>query len=314
MGKIVYTEEQNKFILENCNKYYLDELTRLFNKKFNENKSYDSMKNKVKNMTKNYKLRDKKENLLKRKSLFNEEEHNFLKENRNQYNSLEELRNAFNENFNRNITYNSIKAYCGRHNLLTEGRRKPHTYTKEELEWTKNNYQKYMLEKRFDNDKFREDFYNLFNHKLIENDIRNLIVIKLGIELPYNQKMVVKSINEDLYPIGYEVFNKNAWYVKVAYNKIEHNKNRLCINYRRKANVMYEKYNNVKIDDKKQIVFMLNGDKNDFSKENLISVDKDVNKSYNSKYKSSNNEFQNVKLKKLALMNIQLKHIIDNLK
>lgn len=186
-------------------------------------------------------------------------------------------------------------------------RRLPHKFSEEELQWVKDNYQNYCLEKVFNHKKFCDDFNKNFNHKLIKNDSRNLIVLKLGIQLPYSQKDYINNLKA---PIGHEVLTKNGWFVKVSNNKVEKNKNSLLINYRRKSNIMYEQYYNCKIDDKKQYVMFIDNDFNNLKKENLMLVNWNAQKRYNSKYKSQNNEFENKELKKTAIMLCQLETIV----
>ena len=48
MGKIIYTEEQNLWFINNSQNHTIDEIKNMFNYTFNENKSYDSIKSKLK--------------------------------------------------------------------------------------------------------------------------------------------------------------------------------------------------------------------------------------------------------------------------
>lgn len=307
MGKIIYTEEQNLWLINNSQNHTIDEIKNMFNYTFNENKSYDSIKSKLKNMKLNFEKLDKTLNWKKKNNLYTQEEKEWLINNRKKYKNIEELRAAFNEKFSRQSTYQSIKTFFGKRKVYDGKRRLPHKFSEEELQWVKDNYQNYCLEKVFNHKKFCDDFNKNFNHKLIKNDSRNLIVLKLGIQLPYSQKDYINNLKA---PIGHEVLTKNGWFVKVSNNKVEKNKNSLLINYRRKSNIMYEQYYNCKIDDKKQYVMFIDNDFNNLKKENLMLVNWNTQKRYNSKYKCQNNEFENKELKKTAIMLCQLETIV----
>ena len=69
MGKIIYTEEQNLWFINNCQNHTIDEIKNMFNCTFNENKSYDSIKSKLKNMKLNFKKLDKTLNWKKKRNL-----------------------------------------------------------------------------------------------------------------------------------------------------------------------------------------------------------------------------------------------------
>ena len=307
MGKIIYTEEQNLWLINNSQNHTIDEIKNMFNCTFNENKSYDSIKSKLKNMKLNFEKLDKTLNWKKKNNLYTQEEKEWLINNRKEYKNIEELRIAFNEKFSRQSTYQSIKTFFGKRKVYDEKRRLPHKFSEEELQWVKDNYQNYCLEKVFNHKKFCDDFNKKFNHILINNDVRNLIVLKLGIQLPYSQKDYINNLKA---PIGHEVLTKNGWFVKISNNKVEKNKNSLLINYRRKSNIMYEQYYNCKIDDKKQYVMFIDNDFNNLKKENLMLVNWNAQKRYNSKYKCQNNEFENKELKKTAIILCQLETIV----
>ncbi len=309
MGKIIYTEEQNLWFINNSKNHTIDEIKNMFNCTFNENKSYDAIKSKLKNMKLNFKRLDNTLNWKKKRNLYTQEETEWIVNNRKKYKKIEELRVAFNEKFSREITYKSIKTFLARRKIYDGKRRLPHKFSEEELQWVKDNYQNYFLEKVFNHKKFCDDFNKKFNHILRNNDVRNLIVLKLGIQLPYSQKDYIYNYNEVRAPIGHEVLTKNGWFVKISNKKVVKNKNSLLINYRRKSNIMYEKYYNCKIDDKKQYVMFIDNDFNNLKKENLMLVNWEAQKRYNSKYKSKNNEFENKKIKRTAIMLCQLETI-----
>lgn len=306
MGKICYTKEQEKFLLDNCQICHIDELTIIFNDKFKTNKSYDAIKRKVSEIAKgNYK---------KRRNNLSQEEKLWISENRKNYKKLEDLRIEFNKKFNKNLTYNSIKTFCGRNDIFSKNRKKPRQTTKEELEWLENNYQNYIMDYCLDYDKMISDYYDKFKISLAKHNIYNLLKYKLKLKLPFNQ---IDSVNARMindYPIGHEVLTKSGWFVKVSNNPVNKHKNRLSFNYRRKSNIIYEKYYNVKIDDKKEYVMFVDNNFNNFNIENLVLVNWDAQKTYNSRYKCQKREFNNLKIKKIAIMNCELETMIKQSK
>ena len=125
-------------------------------------------------------------------------------------------------------------------------------YTKEFEDFVRENISKYT----------KEDFILLlskkFNIEISKNDLKCYLRrhnIK-GRYLDYKKNMVRSTAK---HPVGAERMTKDGILIKVAQPNI----------WRRKSRVMYEKYHNCKLSDDDYVLF-LNGDRNDFSKENLF--------------------------------------------
>jgi len=125
-------------------------------------------------------------------------------------------------------------------------------YTKEFEDFVRNNISKYK----------KEDFISLlenkFNIELSKNALKSYLR-KHQIEgryIDYKEYMVRSTAK---HKIGAERMTKDGILIKVAQPNV----------WRRKSRVMYEKYHNCKLSDDDYILF-LNGDRNDFSKENLF--------------------------------------------
>lgn len=125
-------------------------------------------------------------------------------------------------------------------------------YTKEFEDFVKENISKYT----------KEDFISLlekrYKIKMTKTTLRCYIKrhnIK-GRYIDYKEYMVRSTAK---HKIGAERMTKDGIIVKVAQPNV----------WRRKSRVMYEKYHNCKLTDDDYILF-LNGNRNDFSKENLF--------------------------------------------
>ena len=90
MGKIIYTEEQNLWFINNSKNHTIDEIKNMFNCTFNENKSYDCIKSKLKNMKLNFKRLDNTLNWKKKRNLYTQEETEWIINNRKKYKKIEE--------------------------------------------------------------------------------------------------------------------------------------------------------------------------------------------------------------------------------
>lgn len=157
-------------------------------------------------------------------------------------------------------------------------------YTKDFEDFVRSNISKYK----------KEDFISLlenkFNIELSKNALKSYLR-KHQIEgryIDYKEYMVRSTAK---HKIGAERMTKDGILIKVAQPNV----------WRRKSRVMYEKYHNCKLSDDDYILF-LNGDRNDFSKDNLFkSTNQEKCYLHNCKTFSSNRE-----LTKLGLLSAKL--------
>lgn len=161
---------------------------------------------------------------------------------------------------------------------------KKNKYTKEFEEFVRNNISKYK----------KEDFIKLLENKYKMEISKNQLKCYLkrhNIEGRYIdfKKNMIRSTQK--HPIGAERMTKDGILIKVAQPNV----------WRRKSRVMYEKYHNC-ILNKNDYILFLNGDRNDFSKDNLFkSTNQEKCYLHNCKTFSSNRE-----LTKLGLLSAKL--------
>ncbi len=124
-------------------------------------------------------------------------------------------------------------------------------YTKEFESFVRENISKYT----------KEDFLILLENKFkikVSKNALKCFLRKHNIEaryIDYKENMVRSTAK---HKIGAERMTKDGILIKVAQPNV----------WRRKSRVMYEKYHNCKLKNDDYVVF-LNGNRNDFSKENL---------------------------------------------
>lgn len=129
---------------------------------------------------------------------------------------------------------------------------KRNKYSEEFVLFVRDNISKYTKES------FIAILEERFNMKVSKNALKCLLR-RYQIEGRYldYQKQMVRGTTK--HPVGAERMTKDGLYVKVAQPNV----------WRKKTRVMYEKYHNCKL-NKKDYVLFLNGDHNDYSKDNLI--------------------------------------------
>ena len=299
MGKALkYTDYEKQWIKENrCNYNTIKELLNDFNVKFNKNMPISYMKELV--ITLGTKVG--------RKKFFDNPHGIWLRKYRKIYENLEELRLEFNKKFNVNISYYYIKKMVQNFNAFPENKKSNNTYTLEELEWFRQNYQKFMLEFRFDYEGLRKEFENRFNKKLSKFYHDHLFREKLKINVTYDRSKTTHAKNIVMYPIGYEKKDRNIWLVKTHNTNLNKGK-RIAHRegYRPKAHILYEQYHNVKINDKTHIVTHLDNNYNNFNKDNLFLIEKNAFHSMSPNWYLVNNP----RLKKCMLLQTQAKYLI----
>lgn len=173
----------------------------------------------------------------------------------------------FNETFNANITMTTLKSAIHRFDLKIPSPRVH--WTKDKLEW---------LESQSFNDK--RDLLKAFNEKYNANiklDQLTHIAYLYNIQIPDKQRIYK--------PQGSIMYTKhNIPQVKI--------KDRVYMSMHR---YLYEKYHDVKLNDNDMIVF-LDGNKNNFDKENLYKITQNINGIMQS------NNLHNVKTDKLTVI------------
>lgn len=206
--------------------------------------------------------------------------------------------NEFNTLFNVKKTDSSLysrkKTLKDRKESLTN-----HDFSSYELEWVK----KEVKNPIYRNDTFDwELFTKAFNEFTGRNKTPKQVKYFLGNHRITVGKHTMSPIN--VAPIGHEKKFDGEWYVKVSLTKIpkgERNQRNKKLNYQKKTRYMYEKYHNVKLKDNEYII-QLDGNVNNFDKENLFLVDKSVMPCMKHDYWQTNNP----KLKKIMLIEATL--------
>ena len=183
----------------------------------------------------------------------------------------------------------------------------------------RNNYiQNFKYTEEYDN-WLIENYKNYTIKELIEMSIKKFGVsptLKSMTTRVSNKYLNLKKEESRLFlgkKIGHEIVRKNAVYVKVAQNKtIDDNGKAICysraMNYRRKANVMYEKYHKVKLNDKEHYVVCIDRDIYNFEKDNLMLLNKKEFQIYTAKKIAY--DVKGATLNKLLLNVSKLEYII----
>lgn len=243
-----YTEEQQKWLFENAEKHEnLYELTKKYNEVFGLNDSYLRVKSFC--YSENLKTKNNFEN---KKRDYTEEEINWLKENRSKVKNTKELTEKYNKTFDVKRTYGSIVRVCSEHKIRRNGYREI-INNKEYDEWIKENYDKYSTKEMVE---LVKDMFGIDTSlSAIQNKIN-----RFGLKRTDKYKFHAKEL-------GHEYTYRQSVYIKVKHDK---RAKQSQLNYRRKANVMYEQYHNTKIDDKTHIVVCVDQNINNFEKENLL--------------------------------------------
>ena len=295
MAKSVFSLEVDEWLKENINKYetwfsLLDGLNKEFNAEFCRTTLLNHCKDKgIK----------RNPNKINNYRFYSEEQEEWIRNNINNYTTIKSLCDDFNIEFNMKRTPSNICDKIKNMNVHSDCYKKQFKFTAEMDEWLKNNYNNYY------NCDLVKEFNKKFGVSLYKKQLAGHCRRKLKI-----QKEDKNFFNKNRAEIGHEYENNGVLYIKVQDNRCSTNKepNLRRLNYRRKLHVLYEEYYGVKVDDDKQIVIQIDKDKTNFSKENLILIDKEAFWKYNGK----NYQFENWKLNKIAILNSQLEVIVDN--
>lgn len=282
MKRNSYTTEQIEWLRENVDNYYYEDLIKAFNKAFNDNRSKSSIYCTLQNhgIVKTKLIKSSLDN-LNHNPKYSKEQIEWLKNNYVNYKSANECRLAFIKEFNENITFIAFTHLTQRNNLLF--RNKPIKLNKEQKHWLLNNYKNYIGDNHYYTNKLCNDFKNKYNIEITHEYVYQFLELN-GEHKPYSNP------NHFVYPIGNEKLIGNQWYVKVSDKPqfIKENcRENQRHNYRRKANVLYEQYHNVKVDDETQIVIHIDENINNFEKDNLYLLSKKAERILvGSKYKN----------------------------
>ena len=180
-----------------------------------------------------------------------EEQNKFLEETIGDYESANAAAKAFNEKFGTSLSDEAVKAHAYKNLGLKFTNAKHRQYTDEEKAFIAENAETMtMLE-------ISNELNRLFGRQTSLNSVSNYVTKKLGIK--HGQLTEV--------PIGAESVKSDGYtYIKIADNPYGGGKNWVI-----KQRVVYEQLHNTKLDPGYHVVF-LNGDRQDFRKENLYAV------------------------------------------
>lgn len=242
--KSKYTKEQKEWLFKNAYGKTASELVEKFNKKFNVNftaTQIDFFKQYY-NLTGGI------------RATYTEEQTKWLKENISGT-SLKELTKRFNEKFKTSLTINQIRAFKNNNNL--KNGLKKRSLTEEQLKWLEKNVTGIYCDEL--TKKFNKRFGTNFSVKKMQI-FKDTYGFKSGLTGKNGYFPSEK-------PIGSESEKKNEGYVRV---KVGRGKK----GWKLKHRLIYEKYHGP-IPEGYCVAFA-NGNKKDYSKENLILVKDNV--------------------------------------
>lgn len=187
---------------------------------------------------------------------YTQEEDNWIAENYCKF-SGKRLTEEFNKRFDHSVTENALKARGQK--LGVQNRVKLHFYTNEELKWLLENYTENIIKykKQVTNEFPLQATLKQFNEHFGTNVTYYSIFAKC--------KNLKLTCGGQGFALGEERVDANYIKVKVSNGKAQNN-------WRYKHYIEWEKYHNMPLPKGKTVVF-LNGDYEDFSKENLYCVD-----------------------------------------
>lgn len=225
--------------------------------------------------------------MKKKRNNYTDEHKEWIKQNYHLYKKLTDFRLAFNEKFNLELSHSAFDHLTDRLNISFRKQTTKLNYIQKQ--WILDNYtnKEYIGDNHYYTDKLCKDFNDKFNVKITHSYVYQFLKIN-GEHKPYSNP------NHFIYPIGHEKKVGNQWYVKVSDSPQFIQKGcreNQTHNYRRKANVLYEKYYNVKVDDETQIVIHIDENINNFEKENLYLISKKAERILvGSKYKNEDTQ------------------------
>lgn len=185
-----------------------------------------------------------------------EERKRWFEENHTKFNSMKEMTDAFNEYFGLNLKESGVSDYFYKRLKMKFERYVNYaSFTKEQEDYLKENYYKYKIKEL--TKKINEIFKTSFTEDQIYNKLANM-------KLSYRKANgLTFGETHGKLKVGDLIFNekRNACFIKIHTNKG-------VKNYVNASRYFYEKLNDVKLSED-DVVFHLDGDKKNFSKENL---------------------------------------------
>lgn len=241
----LFTKEEDKWLRENYRKYLMKDLCKKHSELFPK-RTEQSITQYL-----------SRQGLLMK--LWTEEEENWVRENYFEYESLEKLLEAFNKVFDRKRTLQGFSLHC--QNVLKLKRYIPPT--EEENTWLIENVDKYTY------NELTDEYNRIFGKDVSRSALESYTKRTLSLIKKDPNKFI--SIPN---PVGHTKKINGRTYIRVK--EIDHSlssKNRGQSTYVPLAKVIWEKHHGKKVPEDSQITF-LNGNKEDFSIENLYCIKK----------------------------------------
>lgn len=234
---------------------------------------------------------------------WSEEKINWIIDNKSKYKSLDELVYHFNMNFNLMANKGNIKDICSKHKIPLIFK-ETNRWDKEKLEWLSNSKKVY-------ND--REDILKAFNERFNVNVSMYLLNknngrYKLG--LPKSNRTLLNNAIKNLIkhrgfferPDGYEVTYKNG-----SRTFIKSDTSKRKDGFVPKNRYLYEQYHNVKLHKINDVILHLDGNHDNFSKENLYLIKRKVLASIVKNELLTNDVWENLKRLKVIEWKMKIK-------
>lgn len=241
----IFTKEENEWLRNNYRKYLMKDLVKEYNKLFPR---------RTENSLTQYLFR---QGLLMK--LWTDEEEKWVCKNYYEYDSLEKLLEEFNKIFDRKRTLEGFSLHCQM--VLKLKRYIPPT--QEENDWLIENVDKYTY------NELTNEYNKIFQKDVSRSALESYTKRTLNLQKEDPNKFV--SVPN---PVGYTKKINGYTYVRVK--ELDYDlpsKNRGQSTFMPLAKVIWENYYGKKVPDDCQITF-LNGNKDDFSIENLYCIKK----------------------------------------
>ena len=203
------------------------------------------------------------------RKVWTKKELEWIRNNKEKCSSRQEVVDRFNQEFNKNVSFSKFISVCKRHKISL--RFQNHSW-KDKIEWLKANKDKYD-----DREDILDDLNKTFNTNYTLFHIKDMST-KCKLNLPLAKRRInqglkngrLKVLGVEQHEIGDECYRSGEnIYIKTD------NTNDFKKNFTLKHRYLYEQYHNIKLKDDDCILF-LDGDHNNFSKENLYKTSRVV--------------------------------------
>lgn len=225
--------------------------------------------------------------------VYTKEQYEWIGQNCSSHTSYYSLCDAFRERYGFS-NYSSIRSICRRNGFLLG----EHDYTEAEIEWIRNNFG------RFTTTEMADELYRRFHNRKKPSTLRTFCNSHLGLYFKDGERHREKARERQFVPIGNIVERGGREWVKVS-NELLKRTDKALKNYRPRAVVEYERLFGEKVPEGKFVTF-LDGNNRNYSKENLIMVDRKVMAKMSKicRFKEKDREFNrtNVMICQLELM------------